>query len=188
MQSLRYTTMAETVIRSLAATYPQLEDPERRWELSQAIASRYVPTRGDGENRAELRQAAEQFLTASKSIEQPAATSENGAEVYAFNIIWMEHGAVFATETHYVSFPDRRDTEQVEKYLAETGKCGIDGTVNKESVTWVSIVNNVPFEVLSDAISIRFIGGNGGVMAETGTIRVSAMRQRFQLVSPVFAD
>jgi hypothetical protein len=191
MHSLRYMNLADTVTKSLATTYPELGDPERRWELADAIANSYEAKRGDAENRAELRKAAEEYLKESGAAdEQTAAASEQGADIYAFNLIWLKHGAVFATETHYVSYADRRDEEEIETRLALTG-IGKDGVIAEEGVRWVLIVNSVSFETLADDISIRFFGRNHGKMdgriEETGRISVAAMRERLQIDGPAIA-
>jgi hypothetical protein len=193
MHSLRYMNLADTVTKSLAVTYPELGDPERRWELAHAIANSYEPKRGDAGNRAELKKAAEKYMKEIGAADaQTTAASEQGADIYAFNLIWLKHGAVFATETHYVSYADRRDEEEIEFRLALGGRYGADGTIGADGVRWVLIANSVLFETLADDISIRFFEPNQGRMdgkiVETGSISVATMRERIQVEgSPIAA-
>ncbi|MCS4089050.1 hypothetical protein [Rhizobium sp. BK176] len=184
MHSLRYMNVADTVTKSLTAAYPELGDPERRWELADAIANSYDPKRGDFENRAEMRKAAVEYMKATGAADaQSAAESEQGADIYAFNLVWMRHGAVFATETHYVSYPDRRDEEEIETRLALTG-IGKDGVIGEDGVRWMLIANSVSFDTIDDEISIRFFSRNNGKMdgriEETGRVTVGELRERLQ--------
>jgi hypothetical protein len=177
MHSLRYMNMADTITKSLAATYPELGDPERRWELAEAIANIYEPKRGDAENRTELRKAAEEHMKASGAADaQSGAAAERGADIYAFNFIWMRNGAVFATETHYVSYPNQRYEDYIEHELAESG-IGKQGVMYEEGVRWQLIANNVAFDTLDNDISIKFYGKGSG---RPGEVTVGELRERLQ--------
>jgi hypothetical protein len=190
MHSLRYMNLANTVTKSLAATYPELADPERRWELADAIAYSYDANRRDAANHAELKAAAEHYLETSGVHKAEASAKSKSADIYAFNLIWMKHGAVFATETHYVSYAHGEDEEEIATKLALTGK-GSDGVIVEDGVRWELIANSVSFETLADDISIRFFGENHGTMngevEETGRISVGELRERLQITGPAIA-
>lgn len=174
MQSLRYMTMVDATIKEFAKKHIRLSDPELRMEISQAVAHAYIPVRSDSENREALSKAVEEEIAkVAANLNDVPSAPENLGEIYVFNIVWIERGAVFSTDVHYVSFGDSQDTANIEEFLANNAD---NDSAVLDGVTWVSIINNVPLEVLPDDAIIRFIGHQNGGIAEIGSAGVADMR------------
>jgi hypothetical protein len=170
MASLRYMTMVDDVMRGLAKAYPELSDPERRLEISRAVEVTYSADRPETVNRDAIQKAAEALLK--PAVAEPRMRAEIG-EIYVYNIAWMERGAVFATEVHHISSGEDRDA--IEEFLAENSK--VDRN-DEEGVSWVSITNNVPFDILTDDTVVRFVRYERDGLADIGQITVAEMRDR----------
>lgn len=174
MASLRYMTLADEVLRGIAKRHPELSDPERRLEVAQAVSHEYVSGRPDAENREAIRKAAESMMDVVADVPQKPQ-SDNIGEIYVFNILWFDRGAVFATETHHISFADKQDGRDIEEFLVLESESDFRLV---EGSSWMCVANNVPFEVLDEATTVRFLGRERGLIAEIGKFNVGDMRQK----------
>ncbi|MDW9481248.1 hypothetical protein GOB57_21625 [Sinorhizobium meliloti] len=146
-------------------------------EVAQALAQAYSAGRPDAENREAISKAAEDLL-ARDAVEDKSKACENFGEIYAYNIVWMEHGTVFATETHHICCAEQ--TEAIELLLADSSAVARRAD---EGVTWAAIINNVPFDVLKDDTVVRFLDGTNGSLDEIGRIVVADLREKL-LIEP----
>jgi hypothetical protein len=167
-------TLADEVLRGLSKQNAILANPEQRMDIAQAIGHVFTPGMNDADSRDAIKKAAEALL--GKATVQPNETaSDNIGEIYVFNIIWITRGAVFATETHHISFDDTRDERDIEDFLVLDSKSNFRLV---EQSSWVCITNNVAFDALEDAITVRFLGRRMGQITEIGRFNVANMRQK----------
>jgi hypothetical protein len=170
-------TLADDVLRGIAKRHPELSDPERRLEIAQALGHDYVSGRPDAETRVAIRKAAEALMRCAPDVPQETR-SENIGEIYVLNILWFTRGAVFASETHHVSYADKQDGRDIEEFLvleSENDFRLVEGS------SWACVANNVPFEVLDDTATVRFLGRERDRIVELGRFNVADMRRKVRL-------
>lgn len=178
MASLRFMTLADEVLRDLAKRHTELSDPERRLEVTKAVNSAYVVGRSEADNREAIVAAVEAMMDKDGGNASSESTSENIGEIYVFNVLWFAKGAVFATETHHISYANKHDGRDIEEFLVlESDK----NFSMAEGATWSCIANNVPFEVLDDETTVKFLGRRGGMICEMGRFIVADMKRQLDL-------
>lgn len=178
MASLRYMTLADEVLRGLAKRHSELSDPERRLEVAKAVGHAYVVGQAEAENREAIRTAAEAMMGSGGDYAPTECQSDNIGEIYVFNILWFSKGAVFATETHHISYANKQDGRDIEEFLILERDKDLRMV---EGSSWACIANNVPFDVLDDETTVRFLGRHDGRIEELGRFNVAEMRRKLGL-------
>lgn len=164
MAGLRYTVMADEVLKGISETYPELRNPLRRQELATAIHGVYVSADGDRENREAIRLRAMAELGHPEPEQRSRETGSLG-DIHVVNILSIVRGAVTSVDIHYVTFSDHGDIDDIEDFLAAEGR---EGRKDAERTVYDSIFNNIPFDMVQKGTTIRFLSRVSGKIAETG--------------------